>query len=172
MKRAILLGLVLLMGGCEAQTRFRLAAIEELGETLIQLERGATESQAGLLTRCNMREGQVRSAAAVDLTGIANDGALDEAAKTAAVQAKLLQLWKIQEDVDTDRVRGTQRFRLMAQWGARGRLVLAHMMALEQQNQTTEQKLAEYKTLAELYARKALGLELDRPVPVSTGGAP
>jgi len=169
MKRAILLALVLFTAGCQAQTQFRIAAVTELGEAFAQLERGTLESQVGLLTRCDMREEQARFAATNDLKGIATDPDYDDAAKEGAITAKMEQLQKVMGDIDLDRARGTERSRRMAQWTAHGRWILTHMLTLERQNQTTDQQLAEYRVLAEDYARRLFGLVPERPHPIGEG---
>jgi len=166
MKRLILLALILLLGGCQAQTAFRIAAIEELGGSLAQLEKGALEAQVGLLTRCDMRDEQVQMAATNDLVGIATDAEYDDAKKTAEVTTKMLQLQNIMRDIDTDRARGTERFRLMAEQTAWARLLLSRMLTLEREAQSTEAQLAEYRVLAEDYARRLFGL-VHEPTPLT-----
>jgi len=165
MKRILLLALgVCLLGGCQAQTAFRIAAIEELGSSLAQLEKGALEAQVGLLARCDMRDEQAQMAATNDLVGIATDAEYDDAKKTAEVTTKMVQLQLIRRDIDTDRARGTERFRRMSEQTAFARLLLSKMLTLERQAQSTEAQLAEYRVLAEDYARRLFGL-VHEPAP-------
>ena len=160
MRTLVLALAVLLLSGCDAGTAFRMDAYNELGNVITSMDTGAAEAQAGLSARLDAEQELRKAALAASLKQAL---ALTPEEQEAAIDTKLEKYHGQVSAMEEDRARATERFRRMTEWSSFGKLLLARLMTLERQSQSVEQQLAEYRQLAEMYAREALGLSASKP---------